>query len=111
LRKSDPVWTVIKRTLFFGVIFAVLIFFILGFLARCQAIDDPPSVKTARWGLQTDTRYYYAKELRLVGETPELRDYWTFDGKRYHFKKEVKSFPEDLYKVVAIIDRTGKKGK
>lgn len=107
-KKIDKIPILFRRLVTIIILGALVLFVGLGVLARCSMVDEPPSVKQAPWAIQTDTRIYYAKEFRLVGKTPEIRGYWTLEGKRFNFNKDVKDFPEDLYPYVKIIKRTPK---
>lgn len=101
---SIPIW--FRRILTVGILIVVVGFIGLGVLAKCNKVDEPPSAKEAPWAIQTTSRVYYAKEFRLNGETPEIKGYWTFDGKRYHFNEGVKEFEKAIWGKVAIVKRT-----
>lgn len=98
-----PIW--FKRILTIGILLAIVVFIGLGMLARCSMTDKPPSVKDAPWAIQTTSRVYYAKEFRLSGKVPEIRGYWTLEGKRYKFVDAEKAFEQAIWGQVKIIKR------
>lgn len=106
VRILDAIPILLRRILTILFLVVLVGFVGLGFLARCNTVEEPPTVKEAPWLIQTDSRIYYAKEFRLSGETPEIKGYWTFDGKRYEFKEGIKDFPKALFGSPKIIKRT-----
>lgn len=86
----------------------LVLFVVLGLFKGCGTVEEPPSVAEAPWAVQTSSLYYYAKEFSVQGDVPAIKDYWIFDGKRYHFYTGVKLFPPESYGAVAIINRVGK---
>jgi hypothetical protein len=98
-----PVW--FRRVFVIGVLVLLGVFVSLGFIAKSNIIDQPPSAAKAPWAIQTTTRIYYAKQFRLNGETPEIRGYWTFDGKHYQYNEGIKDFPNSIYKGITPVRR------
>lgn len=91
-----------------AVFVGIVLFVLLGLVKGCfPATGKPPTTTEAPWAIQTSSRYYFAKEFSLQEGAPTIRDYWTFDGKKYRFVEGTKSFPEEMYGKVAIIRRTG----
>ena len=96
----------IFRRIIFGIIVAAVGgFLLMGLIAKVSKPETPPSLVDAPFAIQTSSRYYYAHELRLVRQTPEIRGYWTFDGKHYTYHAGTKDFPRDLYPRISIIRR------
>jgi hypothetical protein len=95
----------ILRAIVLVVILAVVAFVALGFIARAQPSAKEPTATEAPWVVKTSSRIYLAKELRLEGNTPEVKGYWTVDNGRYRFYDKVKVFSFSLYGHVDVIRR------
>jgi hypothetical protein len=96
---------VVKRIIFWIIVAVIAIPVILGAVAKFKAIDKPPTVVDAPFIIQTSSRIYYAKQMRLDGPVPSIRGYWTLDGKHYKYHPETLSFPESIYGIVSIVRR------
>jgi len=93
----------------------VIIVFAIGALTWLQnRAMSPPSVKDAPWAIQTfsndefkiPSRVYYTEIIEIQQDgTPVIRNYWNYDGERYHRYRGEKSFPVDLYGNIQIVRR------
>ena len=107
IRTAPRVVVIIFRVVMAAVFVGIILFVLLGVVKGCVHSPESPTIIEAPWAIQTSSRYYYAREFSLQdGMVPTIKDYWTFDGKRYHFQEGTKSFPEAIYGKVAIIRRT-----
>lgn len=107
IRTAPRVVVILLRVVMAAVLVGIVLFVLLGVVKGCLPASRVPTITEAPWAIQTSSRYYYAKEFSLQdGIVPTIKDYWTFDGKRYHFQEGTKSFPEVIYGKVAIIRRT-----
>lgn len=84
---------------------AVLLFFVLGAARGLTKNDAPPGIVDAPWAIQTSSRVYYGHEFSLQRGVPNLRGYWTLDGRHYTYHEGVISFPAYLYGHIDVIDR------
>jgi hypothetical protein len=96
---------VAKRIIFGVIVAAVAIPVILGGIAKFSAADKPPTAVDAPFIIQTSSRIYYARQMRLDGQIPSIRGYWTLDGKHYKYHAGILSFPENIFGKVAIVRR------
>lgn len=97
------------------------IFVVLGWLARITVLlavvfigfgaiaflvndDTPPDVDKAAYAIQTfstdglrvPARIYFTNAVFPDGELPVIKDYWWFDGEKYHYIKGEKTFTEPV---------------
>lgn len=98
-----PIW--FRRIITIGILLAIVGFVGVGIIAKLNTVDSPPGAKEAPWAIQTSSRVYYAKEMRLSGQTPEIRGYWTLEGKRYKYVEGEKIFEPKIWGQVKIIKR------
>jgi hypothetical protein len=105
MRFVDKIPGIIRRVLILAVLAAIIGFVAIGFVAKASTPDNPPTVKEAPWAVQTTTRIFYAKELRTVGDTPEIRKYWIFDGKHYTFQEGLLVLDRFSWGSVTVIKR------
>jgi hypothetical protein len=59
--------------------------------------DQPPSIATAPWEIETSSRIYFGEKFSLQQGVPELKNYWYLQGSRYYFASGIISFPGDQY--------------
>lgn len=65
--------------------------------------NQPPSIEDAPWAAQTfsedgmriPSRLYYASEVAIIRGEMFVKDYWTFDGKRYKKHTGEKALPKN----------------
>lgn len=96
---------ILLRLIAFAIFGAIVVFVFGGFLASCSKPQEPPTITEAPWVVQTSSRLYYAKELKMLNGEPYIRGYWTYDGKRFHFEKGSLSFSVNSYGQVKVIRR------
>lgn len=66
-------------------------------------MNQPPSFEDAPWVAQTfsaddmmvPSRLYYVSEVAIIRGKMIIKDYWTFDGKRYKKHTGEKTLPEN----------------
>lgn len=66
-------------------------------------MNQPPSIEDAPWvaqtfssdGMRIPSRLYYASEVAIIRGEMVIRDYWTFDGKRYKKHTGEMSLPKN----------------
>jgi len=95
----------IKRTLATLTLVVIVIFFAGGTIKGATTPDAAPTTLQAPWMVQTSSRVYYAKDFSIQAGSPSIRDYWTFDGKRYHYTVGVMPFPKKLFGDVKVYQR------
>ncbi len=98
--------SVLARIVFWLVLVGVAVPFILGAVQKYTAVDKPPGLVDAPFIVQTSSRVYYGRQMRLDGQTPTLRGYWTLTGKHYTYSEGTISFPQKTFWKVAIVRRT-----
>ncbi len=108
MRFIDKIPVIFRRVVTIGILSLIVVFIGLGVLARCNKVEDPPAVIEAPWAIQTNTRIFYAKEFKTQNKVPMIRNYWTFDGKRYTYKEEVIEFDKATWGEVVIVKRMEK---
>lgn len=104
---------VVKHIVGWFFILAVIVGVISFFVTH--AVNVPPSIDKAPWVVQTfsydsrvsangtvyqaalPSRFYYAEQVRVTDNATDILDYWTFDGKHYHYVAGEMSFPVSLY--------------
>jgi len=105
-----PIW--LMRIIFI----AVLLFFLSGIPVFFLNRGAEPSVDKAPWAVQTYSyvngealplRLYYGEEYSVMDGEPALAGYWSYDGKRYTYHKQVKLFPKSEWGAVSVIRRQG----
>jgi len=89
---------------------AFLLLLVAGALVFATGPDEAPDIEKAPWGIQTYTddvpsRVYYAEDVRLEGNMPIIKGYWSFNGKKFKFNKGEKEFPQSDYSFVQVVDR------
>jgi hypothetical protein len=97
---------------FIGILLIILI--IVGVITFLwPKIAESPSVEKAPYGIQTysvdsmkvPSRVYYASRVEFEGNTAVITGYWSYDGKKYTYHEDKKSFPFAEYGSINIIDR------
>ena len=98
-----------------GIGIVVLLFIVLGVVSFLNRPVEPPSVKDAPWAIQTysqdeqriPSRIYYAVSIEYTDNTPIIKDYWSFDGKKFIKQEGEKAFPPERYGDILIVRRSG----
>lgn len=99
---------ILKRIVGIIIIAAIAVFVLGGVIGNLVGAGTPdlPAVVEAPWIVQTNSRLYYAEELRLDADNiPTIKGYWTLDGDEYNLHDDSITFTEKLYGKVVVIRR------
>ncbi len=91
-----------------------VLFMLGGVISAIWQPGEEPSPEKAGWAIQTysndafriPSRVYLATEVKYLSDgTPQIKSYWTYDGKSWHHKSGEKQFPIMEYGKVTIKKR------
>lgn len=80
------------RTLIITAVVGVVAFFALRYFgilpseAPAEGVETIPNAQDAPWIVQTDTRYYYAKQIETDEQRVLMVGYWEFEGTEWVFR-------------------------